>query len=1002
MTAVGSARGALNNWKISGYLRGADATALFGLSAAGEYWVRSGVAGFAPDAAQHFYLPEQYTDAFNNITTLQFDKYDLFIRSSSDALGNTVAIPQRPRINAAGNTVNADQFDYRVLAPFEMKDSNGNYSAVAFDILGMPVVSAVMGKLGTESGDNLTAFQLDVPADELQSFLAKAYDKSQPEAWLGNATARYVYDFGMRVANDGTITYADRPASACGIVRETHVSAGATEIQVGVEYSDGMGTVLVKKAQAEPDPDSTLAKPPLRWIASGKTILNNKGKPVKQYEPYFSDTEHRYDETEAQREVGVTPIMYYDAPGRLIRTESPDGSSSRVEFSPWHVKNFDANDTVLESSWYSDRNPVPHDLPLPRDPITHELAVIPDQRAAWLAAQHANTPAQVHLDSLGRKVIAIAHNKYTDAAGNVKDDKYLTFTKLDAEGKPLWIRDARGNLVMQYITPARVNDDSSNAMPANAVPCYDIAGNLLFQHSMDAGDRWMINDAAGKPMFAWDFNEAQDPDDSFVDEGRLYSTEYDALHRPTKQWLSINDGPRRMIERFEYRDTKNADGTANAQLTADQAANLIGQLVQHYDPSGLTETVKRDFKGNVLEVTRRLNNQPTESLIDWQGNTPDGKLEAETFRQITEYDALNRMTLHYNWHRDVLGKPVAKYKPSYNERGLLLNEQLTTRLEKGAGGIDSGPRTRMTAAIKQIRYNVKGQKTYLVLSNDTITHYDYDRKTLRLKQLRTTRLATGDVDPLFPAFASNLSDARVLQQLHYTYDPVGNITEIYDEAYEPVFFQNQQVEPRSRYEYDALYRLISATGRENGALRGAPTNLEASPVATQFPIQGTDPNALRIYAQTYQYDPVGNIERLHHEAGLGTWTRRFHCSDDSNRLLTTWDTDDAWSVVNQNIVTPYDFDTHGNMLNLVRTDPRFNMRWDHRDMIRNIDLGGGGQAYYQYDAGKQRTRKYLEREVTNPDGTKRWVRHWERIYLGGYELYRRYNGNGTTPVEEIE
>ena len=74
-----------------------------------------------------------------------------------------------------------------------------------------------------------------------------------------------------------------------------------------------------------------------------------------------------------------------------------------------------------------------------------------------------------------------------------------------------------------------------------------------------------------------------------------------------------------MIERFEYRDTKNADGTANAQLTADQAANLIGQLVQHYDPSGLTETVKRDFKGNVLEVTRRLNNQPTESLIDWQG-----------------------------------------------------------------------------------------------------------------------------------------------------------------------------------------------------------------------------------------------------------------------------------------------------------------------------------------------------------------------------------------------
>ncbi len=57
----------------------------------------------------------------------------------------------------------------------------------------------------------------------------------------------------------------------------------------------------------------------------------------------------------------------------------------------------------------------------------------------------------------------------------------------------------------------------------------------------------------------------------------------------------------------------------------------------------------------------------------------------------------------------------------------------------------------------------------------------------------------------------------MLQQLSYTYDPVGNITEIYDEAYEPVYFRNQRVEPRSRYEYDPLYRLIKASGREKCA-----------------------------------------------------------------------------------------------------------------------------------------------------------------------------------------
>ena len=379
-----------------------------------------------------------------------------------------------------------------------------------------------------------------------------------------NATARFVYDFGSSVAKDGTVTYCDRPPSACGIVRETHVKAGgATKIQVAIEYSDGMGTVLVKKSQAEPDPDSMPPDPRLRWIASGKTILNNKGKPVKQYEPYFSsvDVEHRFDTAEAESEIGVTPLMYYDAPGRLIRTEMPDGTLSRVEFSPWLVRSFDANDTVLESTWYQTRNQLKPKDALTRD-INGTIRAPPEQRAAWLAARDDDTPAQTHLDSLGREVIAIVHNRVEDATGthiydNRKwtDEYYLTFTKLDAEGKPLWIRDARGNLVMQYITPPKATrwaDESNEAIPSYpdlvtknpiySAPCYDIAGNLLFQHSMDSRDRWMINDAAGKPMFAWDFNEREDGNIR-LDERRLYYSQYDALHRPTRVWLRIWDRP---------------------------------------------------------------------------------------------------------------------------------------------------------------------------------------------------------------------------------------------------------------------------------------------------------------------------------------------------------------------------------------------------------------------------------------------------------------------------
>ena len=59
--------------------------------------------------------------------------------------------------------------------------------------------------------------------------------------------------------------------------------------------------------------------------------------------------------------MGVTSVNYYDAVGRRVRTELPDGSFSRVEFSPWHVASYDPNDTAFDSDpakqsdWYKRR-----------------------------------------------------------------------------------------------------------------------------------------------------------------------------------------------------------------------------------------------------------------------------------------------------------------------------------------------------------------------------------------------------------------------------------------------------------------------------------------------------------------------------------------------------------------------------------------------------------------------------------------------------------------------
>ncbi|MEM6434380.1 MAG: SpvB/TcaC N-terminal domain-containing protein, partial [Cyanobacteria bacterium P01_D01_bin.115] len=267
-------RGNLNDPDESGYLS---------FDTSGQYWVRSGVAGFdtrtETHAATHFYLPERYTDAFGNTTTLSYDSRDLYVASSTDPVGNTTQVRQ---------------FDFRVLAPAELEDINGNRSQVYFDVLGLPTAMAMLGK-GTDA-DGLSGFDdaLANPdlADLTAFFNGGVYNEAQARQWLGSATARYVYHFGETAEADGNLTWGAQPAAACSIMREQHHAAlepgQISPLQVGFEYSDGMGTVLVQKVQAEPDPDDDSDNPPLRWIANGKTILNNKGNPVKQYEPYFS------------------------------------------------------------------------------------------------------------------------------------------------------------------------------------------------------------------------------------------------------------------------------------------------------------------------------------------------------------------------------------------------------------------------------------------------------------------------------------------------------------------------------------------------------------------------------------------------------------------------------------------------------------------------------------------------------------------------------------------
>jgi RHS repeat-associated protein len=67
------------------------------------------------------------------------------------------------------------------------------------------------------------------------------------------------------------------------------------------------------------------------------------------------------------------------------------------------------------------------------------------------------------------------------------------------------------------------------------------------------------------------------------------------------------------------------------------------------------------------------------------------------------------------------------------------------------------------------------------------------------------------------------------------------------------------------------------------------------------------------------------------------------------------------------------------------------MAWDFRNQLQRVDLGGGGTAYYVYDAAGQRIRKVVEKNAGNLVE--------ERITLGGFEVFRRRDATGTVSLE---
>ncbi|MBR0861206.1 VCBS repeat-containing protein [Bradyrhizobium diazoefficiens] len=994
-----------------------------------RWWVPAGRVFLSPGdndtAAQelayargHFFMPHRSRDPFhsNAVSTeslVSYDAYDLLMVETRDALDNRVTVGER-RLDGTLDPAKPGN-DYRVLQPACVMDPNRNRTQVAIDTLGLVVGTAVLGKPEENLGDSLESFAADLTEAVILDHLANPL--TDPNAILGRAGTRLVYDlFAYQRSQNAP---EPEPVVVYTLARETHDAdlgpGEVSRIQHSFSYSDGFGREIQKKVQAEPGPlagNGATVNP--RWVSSGWTIYNNKGKPVRRYEPFFSST-HRFD---FGVQMGVSPILFYDPVERVVATLHPNHTYEKVVFDTWRQIIWDVNDTTWPpmnpgdppfdpkndadvGSYFSrlpdaDYLPTWHDLRI--DPAKALLAwpdvdaqgqALPDnakrriaeQRAAAKAAIHAGTPTVAYLDTLGRSYLTLADNG-PDPAQPGRHQLFATRVEFDIEGNQRAVRDAieqagdaQGRIVMRY--------------------AYDMLGNRIRQLSMEAGARWMLNDVVGKAIRAWD------------GRGHTIRTDYDPLRRPLRVFATgadaANPNQELLTERLVYGE----------QHPEAELRNLRGKLYFELDQAGSLATEANDFKGNPLSASRRLTGGTRyRQAVDWAAVNADHialpenatallglaaldaalapRLEADIYASGTSYDALNRPVTLTTPHTPAMQASVIR--PGYNEANLL------ERVDANLRGITSNAQPMWTPFVTNIDYDAKGQRQRIDYGNGASTLYDYDPSTFRLIRLFTRRNAV-DFPSDCPLPPPTGWPGCQVQNLHYSYDPVGNVTSIRDDAQQTIYFRNKRVEPSAEYIYDALYRLVEATGREHlGQVGGKPvphSHSDAPRVGIDW--SANDGNAMGTYVERYLYDAVGNFREMQHRGSdpvNSGWTRACAYDEPSliedgtgGTLLKTGNRMSSTTVGNGSpVVARYVHDAHGNIVRMPHlggVDPAPNMQWDYEDQLHQVDLGGGGTAYYVYDAKGQRVRKVWEKSASLIE---------ERVYFDGFEIFRRHQG----------
>lgn len=916
-------------------------------------------------AKSNFFLTFRYrdqfhSDNFNTETKVTYDKYKLFPTEREDALKNreTVGVrdpdPTKPLLEKG--------FDYRVLAATHTTDSNGNVLACAYDTFGACVGTATMAKPNENLGDSFDRFDVDLTDAQLQQYFADPLTVGP--TILGTASTRVVYS--PYAYYNSLVSESPVPCFTSSIGREIHVSdltdGQVSPLQYRFDYMDGLGRIIQSKSQVEPGPvpqrDPTTGTIVVsdgkvvmggnvspRWVGSGWTVFNNKGQAVEKFDPFFTDRiSYEFD-----TRIGVSSVIMYDSLGRLVATLSPDHTWRKTVFDPWREEVWDSNDTIaipdpsqdVDVGGYFARFKSDKYLPAWYAARKDGQLGSAEQRAAQNSLLHAATPTISHLDSLGRRFIGETRNVFLpsdDPTATPKTETYTNKMQLDIQGHNISLIDALSRVAGTNV--------------------FDMLHGPITQHSMDTGDQACLNDVAGRTAYAWDA------------KGVRFRHEYDQLQRLVKIYAKADASSAEvLLEQSVYGDTI----TPNPEN-----GNLRGQVFQFKDASGTTTTPQYDFKGNVLRLEQALV-KDYKQTIDWNGAV---ELEDQIFVTTSKYNAL-----------DV---PVAVTAP---DQSVLIPQLDKANRYKSLQVNIQG--TRLTTLLTNVDYNAKSMRTSVSYGNKVRTQFTFDDLNDRLMDVVSSRNAQDFPDDSVQPTDPNWPGSQI-QSLHYTFDPVGNITSIRDDAQQKILFDGMRVDASNDYVYDAVYRLIEATGRE---YLGGPNGTNPTPpdpeslFGQMLPLRGQG-TLMGRYTERYEYDYANNITAVKHVGSSSAkpgWTRNYSYANQSNRLIST-------TIGNK--TDNYGYNGAAGVNGHITDVPHLSkLQWNLKDQLsvtskQKVNNGGTPETtYYVYDSVGQRVRKVTERQA---DQNTTPTRKSETIYIGGYEIYREYATDGVTVTSERE